>query len=105
MENTSAVRDAAARVLRCYQRAADRGENLCSGLFGGEEAIEAYRPYGLVFDATTGAKYFYHAHPASPVSERIRGEHGHFHLFIRPAPRAPGEPRLVQLISISVDPR
>jgi hypothetical protein len=97
-----AVRDAAARVLRCYERSAARGENLCAPLFAGEPAIESYRHYGSVADDATGASYFYHAHPPS---ERVRGEHGHFHVFIRPPQAEPGEPGLVQLIAISVNAR
>jgi uncharacterized protein DUF6969 len=97
-----AVRDAAARVLRCYERSAARGENLCAPLFAAEPTIEPYRHYGAVADAATGASYFYHAHPPSA---RIRGEHGHFHVFLRPKQAEPGEPGLVQLVSISVNAR
>jgi hypothetical protein len=96
----AAARRAAARVLRCYDRAAARGENLCAPLFAAEPTIEPYRHYGSVDDDATGAAYFYHAHPPPA---RIRGEHGHFHVFVRPPHPEPGEPRLVQLIAISVD--
>ncbi|HEU4406665.1 MAG TPA: hypothetical protein VFS43_15465 [Polyangiaceae bacterium] len=100
--NGATVRSAAARVLRCYEHSAARGENLCAPLFAGEPTIEPYRHYGSVDDVATGARYFYHAHPPSA---RIRGEHGHFHVFLRPGRDEPGGPRLVQLVSISVNAR
>ncbi|HEU4538607.1 MAG TPA: hypothetical protein VFS00_31015, partial [Polyangiaceae bacterium] len=98
----AAARNAAARVVRFYERGEARGENLFAPLFAGEPTIEPYRRYGSVDDAATGAHYFYHAHPPSA---RIRGEHGHFHVFLRPEGAGAGEGPLVQLVAISVSAR
>jgi len=37
-------------------------------------------PPGDAHDPESGAQYYYHAHAAA---ERVPGEHGHFHLFVR----------------------
>lgn len=42
-------------------------------------------PEGDVEDTDTGAMYYYHAHDQA---ERPAEEHGHFHLFVRPASSA-----------------
>jgi hypothetical protein len=44
-------------------------------------------PPGDVYDPEFQAQYYYHAHPAE---ERVEGEHGHFHTFLRPLGMPPG---------------
>ncbi len=48
-------------------------------------------------DHSHGTEFYYHAHAAN---ERIRDEHGHFHVFSRPEP----EGSFVHLVGISIDP-
>src|SRR5690606_29837926 len=54
-------------------------------------------PPGDVFDAETGAQWYYHCHPP----EKGRIEHGHFHCFVRPD--GSGGP-VHHLIAVGVDP-
>lgn len=63
-------------------------------------------------DRTTGARWFYHAHPPE---ERGEGEHGHFHLFLNreafgdqdaiaaPAAPAPNDARVVHIAAMAID--
>lgn len=72
----------------------------------------AHLPAGDVYDARSGAQYYYHAH------RKERGEHGHFHTFVRAAglptglapppdvttPDRPlGEAALCHLIAVSMN--
>lgn len=43
-------------------------------------------PEGDVFDPRSNSQYYYHAHP----KEQRPGEHGHFHIFLRPKGMPPG---------------
>ncbi|MGQ0752127.1 MAG: DUF6969 family protein [Betaproteobacteria bacterium] len=66
-------------ALEC-RRALERGGiNLVSELLRGQGDFVEYEHYPRddVYDAESGAQYYYHAHRG------IRGEHGHFHTFIR----------------------
>ena len=63
-------------------------------------------------DGTSGARWFYHAHPPE---ERGEGEHGHFHLFLdrdlfgaktalaAPIAPAPGDARVVHIAGLTID--
>lgn len=63
-------------------------------------------------DRTSGARWFYHAHPPE---EREGGEHGHFHLFLDrdafgdqapvagPVAPAPGDARVVHIAGLKID--
>ncbi len=73
---------------------------------------EHYPPDDAV-DRTTGARWYYHAHPPG---EREAGEHGHFHLFLdkrafgrtarplaRPSGRSPLRADVVHIAALSVN--
>jgi len=58
------------------------GDNVVGELLRAEGSFYEWDHYppGDVHDPETGAQYYYHAHAAA---ERVPGEHGHFHLFVR----------------------
>jgi len=75
------------------------GSNVTAEVLRGQgEFYEfAHYPEGDVFDPTSGAQYYYHAHRTG------HPEHGHFHTFIRRA-AAPGRPpSATHLVAISMD--
>ncbi len=105
----------AAHELRVCQQALERGGlNVVSDLLRGQGTfyeLDHYPPDD-VFDAQSGAQYYYHAHRGLP------GEHGHFHTFLRaagmprevhhPKPEShpcwpSGESALAHLIAVSID--
>ena len=109
----------AARDARDSVRVLARtGDTLVGELLHGQGTFFEWEHYpkGDVYDRRSHCQYYYHAHPAS---ER-RGEHGHFHTFVRPAgmpkgvkpaplpdhkaPRKPND-ALSHLIGISMDRR
>lgn len=72
----------AAEIIRgCRRDLADRNTDLVGEMMG-NSPICAWRHYpdGEVFDATSHAQYFFHAH--APDS-RSPSERGHFHTFLR----------------------
>jgi len=80
----------AAAVLRdCRQVLAARGSTILDEATEGLADIAAWRrfPEGEVYDPASHAQYFYHCHsaPGAPAETGSgeRGEHGHFHLFLR----------------------
>lgn len=77
-----ALYQAAAEATQCYRRLADRGINPITAAVAAAERVEewAHFPPGDVVDPTTHSQYYYHAHSAD---ERVAGEHGHFHTFVR----------------------
>jgi len=104
---------AAEVVVTCQRVLAKAGANLVGDLLKGEGTFYqmTHYPQGDVYDHETHSQYYYHAHRA--------GEHGHFHLFLRPkgmpdgikpaqvedftAPKDDNE-ALSHLIAISMDP-
>ncbi len=74
---------AAADVTEAIAALAEAGKNPVTAVLGGADVVEewAHFPAGDVFDAATQSQYYYHAHAAD---ERVAGEHGHFHTFVRP---------------------
>lgn len=60
------------------------GDNVVTAVLGDVATFYQWQHYpeGDVQDPGTGAQYYYHAHPPG---SRPAGEHGHFHLFVRPA--------------------
>ncbi|MGQ0525834.1 MAG: DUF6969 family protein [Betaproteobacteria bacterium] len=66
-------------ALECRRVLERGGINLVSELLRGQGDFVEYEHYPRddVYDADSGAQYYYHAHRG------IRGEHGHFHTFIR----------------------
>jgi len=75
--------EAAAEATEAATQLADRGTNPVTEVLGGTERIEewAHFPSGDVRDPRTHCQFYYHAHAAS---ERVAGEHGHFHTFVQP---------------------
>jgi len=106
---------AGVEALGCRRVLERGGINLVSELLRGQGEFVEYEHYPKddVYDADSRAQYYYHAHRG------IRGEHGHFHTFIRApgwrGPRAsssedsaktdsPGhESAVTHLIAISMD--
>ncbi|MEO3999043.1 hypothetical protein [Mesorhizobium sp. CAU 1732] len=69
-------------IAFCEDVLAKAGLNVLSETFRDTDAIVAWDhyPQGDVYDAASGAQWFYHCHPA----EEGAAEHGHFHCFVRP---------------------
>ncbi len=84
-----AMYQAAATATQCAAALGQRGKNPVTEVLAGAGAVEewAHFPPGDVIDAYTHCQYYYHAHAQN---ERAAGEHGHFHLFVRPKELAPG---------------
>ncbi len=72
------------------------GQNAPSRLLGvGQEFVEwAHYPQPDAVDPRSGWRFYYHAHPPE---QRLRAEHGHFHIFV-PAPTE----QFSHLIGVSV---
>lgn len=66
-------------ALECRRVLERGGINLVSELLRGQGEFVEYEHYPKddVYDEESGGQYYYHAHRG------IRGEHGHFHTFIR----------------------
>lgn len=112
-----AMHDAAADVVASQTSLQERGATPVSEVLCGSESFEEWGHYppGDVQDGRAGSQYYYHAHAAH---ERADGEHGHFHLFVRPPqlglspepdmrfsgadPHAP-EKRICHLVALSMD--
>ncbi len=75
---------AAADLLECQRVLANTGDNVVTEALRGEQAFEpwSHYPRGDVFDPRSQSQFYYHTHVAE---ERVDGEHGHFHTFLRPA--------------------
>ncbi len=96
--SSDATDRARAEIVYCETILAKGGLNILTETFrdaGGVTAWEHY-PAGDVFDAQTGAQWFYHCHPAEEGAD----EHGHFHCFVRP--EGPDGP-IHHLAAIGVD--
>ncbi|MGF1624010.1 MAG: hypothetical protein ACFCVH_03935 [Alphaproteobacteria bacterium] len=106
---------AGAEVCEWERVLARTGDNVVGELLRSQGAFREWElvPKGGVYDPISHGQYFYHAHPKS---ERVPGEHGHFHTFVRGEPydptsvtetagpascRAPGP--LCHLIGVSMD--
>jgi hypothetical protein len=106
--------EAAFEVLECQRVLAKAGSNVVAEVLPREGTFceFAHCPAGDIYDQESHAQYYYHAHR--------KGEHGHFHTFLREAgmPRGvcPVEQsetdamkqrgdKLSHLVAISMDPR
>lgn len=69
-------------LLFCEKILAKGGLNVLLETLADAKSVEAWSHYpkGDVFDAETGAQWYYHAHV--PAFDEV--EHGHFHCFVRP---------------------
>ena len=104
-------------VRECMRVLGNTGDNVVSEILRDQGAFFEWDHYprGDVFDPASHAQYYYHAHPESEE----RGEHGHFHTFLRakgmpagvrparsrhlPPPDKPDE-ALSHLVAIAMDP-
>lgn len=75
---------AAEQALYWEQVLALTGDSVVTEVLRGVETFYEWQhyPLGDVQDPDSGGQYYYHAHPAG---QRAQQEHGHFHLFVRPA--------------------
>jgi hypothetical protein len=93
------VAEAAETVLSIQQALASENLSLLGELLRdhGEEPIRvwAHYPKGDCRDSQTGAMFYYHAHDPDGWD---RDEHGHFHLFFRPA----GEVEFTHVMALSM---
>ena len=69
-------------VVDCVRVLAKSGDNIVGEVLRdqGEFLQWNHFPEGDVYDRDSGSQYYYHAHPP----DERPGEHGHFHLFLRP---------------------
>lgn len=76
------MKDAAEEVKECRRVLAKTGDTVLTELLREEKEFLPWRhyPLGDVYDPEFHAQYYYHAHP---LAERVVGEHGHFHTFVR----------------------
>jgi hypothetical protein len=110
------MRHAGERICECYRVLAKTGDNMVGELLKGVGTFYEWNHYpdGDVYDHDSHSQYYYHAHPA----DERPGEHGHFHVFLRPKgmppdigpadvpdyePPADPEDALSHLVAISMD--
>lgn len=96
---------AGADLVAALRTVEDRGSNLVGALLAGRPFVAfEHHPPGDVFEAETGAQYYFHAH--APGVARPGGvnrtELGHIHTFFRPAGRADGAP-IHHIVAIALD--
>ena len=105
-------------ILECYRVLDKTGDNIVGELLRNQGTFYEWNHYpkGDIYDHATHSQYFYHAH----VKGQRKGEHGHFHTFLRakgmPAGVSPtpnngdaewpeGDNALSHLIGISANPK
>ncbi len=95
MRRTQSPAQEIVRVMSFYRR---NGTGLAqAALFGATHFREwQHYPRQDARDEANGTEFYYHAHAAD---ERIRHEHGHFHVFSRTEP----DGSFVHLVGISLD--
>jgi hypothetical protein len=78
-----AMAAAGGEMMECRRVLARTGDTVVTEVLGrAPDAVEwGHYPAGDVYDPLSHAQYFYHVHPPA---ERLPGEHGHFHAFLRP---------------------
>ncbi|QJE73150.1 hypothetical protein HHL28_08675 [Aerophototrophica crusticola] len=116
-EELEALSDAGREVMLCTRVLAKTGDTMVGELLRGAGPFYEWRHYPSndVYDPEYHAQYYYHAHPPE---ERVDGEHGHFHTFLRPLgmpegvkpldlpdlkPDPDGNDALCHLVGISMD--
>jgi len=94
-----ALRQAMREALFCEQILAKGSQNVVLETLRDASGVEtwAHYPQGDVYDPESGGQWYYHCHDTSAE----KGEHGHFHCFLRPKG---GEGPIHHLIAIGVDP-
>ncbi|ACI98838.1 DUF6969 family protein [Rhodospirillum centenum] len=116
-DELEALTEAAREVALCARVLAKTGDNVISEVLRGAGPFYEWRHYppSDVYDSEYHAQFYYHAHPPE---ERVEGEHGHFHTFLRPLgmpegirpvalpdlePDEDGNDALAHLVGISMD--
>lgn len=101
------MRKAGEEAMECMRSLAERGSSVSAELIGRERRPQAWDHYpgGDAIDSVRRFRYYYHCHGKHPPP--LAGEHGHFHLFTETgaSTQAAGQPPLVHLAAVSVDPR
>lgn len=69
-------------AVECHRALARTGDNIVGDLLRDVETFYEWNHYpdGDVYDPHSHGQYYYHTHP----QELRGGEHGHFHVFMRP---------------------
>lgn len=121
LHDLEAMHDAATALVAAQTEMVADGASPLADVLGATGSSPAplrewdHVPPGDACDEASGGQFYYHAHAAH---ERVPGEHGHFHLFLRPGaaaldpapdtryphadPHAPAS-RIAHLVAISVD--
>lgn len=95
--------EAAEEVIECQRILANTGDNIVSEIlrFSDNFVEWDHYPSDDIFDQTSGAQYYYHAH-SNP--KRDFTEHGHFHTFMKNTKeKNPDILPLTHIIAISMD--
>jgi len=81
-ERLARMEQAGALAIECEDALAATQDNVVTDVLRHQGAFTEWQHYpkGDVFDRSSHAQFYYHAHTAD---ERVDGEHGHFHTFIR----------------------
>ncbi|MCR9122774.1 MAG: hypothetical protein NXH91_10915 [Phyllobacteriaceae bacterium] len=97
--SAEARENARREIAFCEHVLAKGGATVLTETLRGIEQPQSWAKYpaGEVFDAQTGAQWFYHSHAPSMET----AEHGHFHCFVRPdGPEGP----IHHLCAVGVNP-
>ncbi|MEW6558979.1 MAG: hypothetical protein AB1412_02105 [Pseudomonadota bacterium] len=91
------------RALEATQAMLQKGKTVISEIIGSTPYVEWEHYPKRDAKSRSGALFYYHAHAAS---QRMKGEHGHFHVFA-PNDRVtcPHEQRYTHIAGLSVDAR
>jgi hypothetical protein len=90
-----AMHAAGKRVMESERVLKNTTDNVVGELLRGADTFLEWDHYpeGDVYDPVSHSQYYYHAHP----KDQRPGEHGHFHIFLRPKGMPPGiEPAPVE---------
>jgi hypothetical protein len=98
-----AMAAAGSELVECRRVLAKSGDTILGEVLAGAvPAAWQHYPQDDVYDPESHAQYFYHAHPPG---ERMAGEQGHFHTFLRPRGMAPGtRPLILPELAIADSP-
>lgn len=80
-ETLESMLAAGEEILECYRVLGKTGDNIVGELLRHQGNFYEWNHYpkGDIYDHATHSQYFYHAH----VKGARKGEHGHFHSFLR----------------------
>ena len=86
MSLTETIENAAESLLACLLEMADAKTNAVLQVINPDLPLEENKKYpdGLLQFNQSGWRAYYHCHPAARAgNHRFKGEHGHFHIFVR----------------------